>query len=642
MTGQQAADYTGGGADHVAAVLRALADRDVEAAEAALVDLRRTQADPVLSLILSALLLVRMGEFFSAVEALRAAEKARPDAQEIQDILSILLARLGQQTESLFHSKMVVATVKAFPDFNLSPDWLGNFSDAFLGITERVLWKEGRQALKAGQPALARQRFIEASSLDRNDPQIWADLARTSLAQGLVVEAVRAAEVVVSLEGDEAASHALHALCLQAMGRLDEARAAAGEALALDPANPDIAGGFIYLNGFAADATPASAQAFAEAWRNAHGHPDIRTSSNPAPMRGRGRVGILSSGLNAGGNHAMFLSTIEQALYRAADLIYYALDPLEDNVSRRMQRTASRWLNLADVDDETAAFILSNENLDCLIDLDGFQPGARPGIVARADIARIWSPFTTPGAGPRLDGTSLLDPFCPATAGEEGRILVMPSGLSTWAPYRGVLPEGRARRFSGARHGRALAIDADLARHGPEALALLAALAEADGGLCFLIGRRFLAEEEALGLFLRRAEAAGIDPKRMEVLPPGTGLEELLRPADGVVAAWPAPDPAFLSEAVRYGLPVVLAKPALDEHAGGASLLGSNGLGRSICPVGSDFAAAALDWLDRWSREDALRKTILDGVDAAARGEGSYERGRSFLAFLAGATETTR
>jgi len=642
MTGQQAAGSRGEAADHVAAALRAMADRDIDAAEEALGDLRRTRSDPVLSLTLSALLLVRMGEVFSAVEVLRTAEKARPDAQEIQDMLSILLARLGQQTASLFHSKMAVATNRAFPDFDLPPDWLGNFSDAFLGITERVLWKEGQQALKAGQPALARQRFIEASSLDRNDPEIWSDLARTSLAQGMVVEAVRAAEVVVSLQGGGAASHALHALCLRAMGRLEEARAAAGEALSLDPGNPDIAGCFIYLNGFGADATPASARAFAEAWRDAHGHPDIRTSQHPAPMRGRGRVGILSSGLNAGGSHAMFLSTIEQALYRPADLVYYALDPLEDNVSRRLQRTASRWLNLAAVDDETAAFILSNENLDCLIDLDGFLPGGRPGIVARADIARIWSPFTTPGGGPRLDGTSLLDPFCPATEGEGARVLAMPSGLSTWAPYRGVLPEGRARRFSSARHGRTLAIDADLARHGPEALALLAALAEADGGLHFLIGRRFLGEEEALGLFLQRATAAGIDPKRMEALPTGTGLEELLRPADGVVAAWPSPDPTFLTEAVRYGLPVVLARPALDEHAGGASLLGSNGLGQSICPGGSDFAAAALDWLDRWSKEEALRKQVLDAVDAAAGGEGSYERGRSFLAFLTGATETAR
>ena len=90
MTDQQAAGIRGEAADHVAAALRAMADRDIDAAEEALGDLRRTQSDPVLSLTLSALLLVRMGEVFSAVEVLRTAEKARPDAQEIQDMLSIL------------------------------------------------------------------------------------------------------------------------------------------------------------------------------------------------------------------------------------------------------------------------------------------------------------------------------------------------------------------------------------------------------------------------------------------------------------------------------------------------------------------------------------------------------------------------
>lgn len=621
------------------AVLQALEDRDFPAAERALEALRLGGGDPILCLILSSLFLVRMGELYSALRALRAAEEHRPDCAEIHDLLSIYLARLGQQTDSLFHSKMAVASSRHFPGVVLPPEWLGTFADAFLSITERVLWKEGKEALAAGLPTLARRRFVEAADLDRRDPRIWTDLARVSLAEGAPLSALRAAEAVVSLEQDKAENQALYAQTLMAVGRHADARAAIAEALSLAPRDPDIAGIFVHLNGFTADATPPVARAFAEAWRGMHGQPGVQTGSDPAPMQGRGRVGILSAGLNGNGRHASFLATVEQALYRVADLTYYPLHPLEDNTARRLQRTAARWFNLSDVDDETAAFILSNENLDCLIDLDGFLPGGRPGIVARADVARIWSPFATPGAGPRADGTSLLDPFCPVPLAMDFASLSVRTGLSTWSPYRGILPEVRSRRFAVRGDIRIVAVDGDLALHGPETLARLQSLASADGNLRFRIGRRFLRDQDALELFLKRLAEAGLDLGRLDVLPDRSGLDSLLAGADGAVAAWPAADPAFLEEAVRYGVPVALAAPLLNEQAGGVSLLGSNGLGDAICPADADFAMAALDWFERWAREDDLRKRVFDLVDAVASGDGSYDRGQSFLAFLTGQTK---
>ena len=74
---------------------------------------------------------------------------------------------------------------------------------------------------------------------------------------------------------------------------------------------------------------------------------------------------------------------------------------------------------------------------------------------------------------------------------------------------------------------------------------------------------------------------------------------------------------------VELGVPVALAAPLLNEQAGGVSLLGSNGLGDAICPADADFAMAALDWFERWAREDDL--VLLPGLDGSIFVLGEHE-----------------
>jgi len=57
---------------------------------------------------------------------------------------------------------------------------------------------------------------------------------------------------------------------------------------------------------------------------------------------------------------------------------------------------------------------------------------------------------------------------------------------------------------------------------------------------------------------------------------------------------------------------------------------------------GPSFAGEALDWAARWRAEAPLRDGVMAALDAAARGEGSFERGLIFQGWLGGAEEVPR
>lgn len=99
--------------------------------------------------------------------------------------------------------------------------------------------KRGQLLLQQRRPELAEKELRGALALDPDEPMAHALLAMTLGAMGKMDEALRESETAVRLAPDAAFIHYVHAKRLQELERLTEADTAIGEAIRLDPQDAD-------------------------------------------------------------------------------------------------------------------------------------------------------------------------------------------------------------------------------------------------------------------------------------------------------------------------------------------------------------------------------------------------------------------
>ena len=141
-------------------------------------------------------------------------------------------------------------------------------------------------------------------------------------------------------------------------------------------------------------------------------HNQVRSSSLPSqtdPQRipaartshPRFRIGYLSPDLH---NHpvGLLMAPIFEAHDRTQfEICAYPLRTVQDNVRHRIEEAVDRIVPLDDLDDNTVASKLAQEELDILIDLVGFTNAARPHVLSQRP-ARIQAHFLGyPGTIPK-------------------------------------------------------------------------------------------------------------------------------------------------------------------------------------------------------------------------------------------------
>src|SRR5262249_26814493 len=108
----------------------------------------------------------------------------------------------------------------------------------------------------------------------------------------------------------------------------------------------------------------------------------------PAPLDGRPlRVGFLSARFRAGAGLDLFLPLIEARDRGEWHALLYIAGRCEDGAARRLRNAAAAVSEIGEVDDDTAAFMLGNDALDVLVDLDLHEPGWRPGLAMQRPAA---------------------------------------------------------------------------------------------------------------------------------------------------------------------------------------------------------------------------------------------------------------
>lgn len=352
--------------------LDAIAANDVERGIELAQRVNALEPNSNIGLHLVGLLSLRLNEPGKAVEAFEAASRIAPDVREHIDALAIVFSRTGRLVDGLFYGKLATAATRDTGIPGMLPDWLGTFDQAFYKIADRPLIKQGQRLFAAGDYPGAAEVFRREIELDSKSIEGWRGFARALHHARRYDDALVASRALVSVTDTRAVDLSVHGLVLAATGRFDEALVAGREAESLEPENAAVAWRTLQSQGRRPDGDAAGFAALAESW----GGRFVTEEMRPAPaapaefLDRRVRVGVMSGHWAHGDGLDLIVPVIELLDRRGVELFVYADGLVDAPLARRLRTRANVWQDLSDLDTETAGFVVRNDALDVLIDLD--------------------------------------------------------------------------------------------------------------------------------------------------------------------------------------------------------------------------------------------------------------------------------
>lgn len=362
-------------------------DRGIELAQR--VDALEPNSNVGLHLV--GLISLRLNEPGKAVEAFEAASRIAPDVREHIDALAIVFSKTGRLVDGLFYGKLATAATRDTGIPGMLPDWLGTFDQAFYKIADRPLIKQGQRLLAAGDYPGAGEVFRREIELDSRSVEGWRGFARALYRARKYDDALVASNALVSVTDMRAADLSLHGLVLAGTGRFDEALVAGREAESLEPEDAALAWRTVQAQGRRPDGDAASLSALVESWGRRFVAGEMRPArADPAAFTNRRvRLGVMSGRWAHGDGLDLIIPIIEQLDRRYVELFVYADGLVGASLARRLRARADVWQDLSDLDGETAGFVVRNDVLDVLIDLDDPLITDHAAIIAQAPAATV-------------------------------------------------------------------------------------------------------------------------------------------------------------------------------------------------------------------------------------------------------------
>ena len=358
--------------DLIRAALEAIAANDVERGIELAQQVNALEPNSNVGLHLVGLLSLRLNEPGKAVEAFEAASRIAPDIREHIEALAILFSRTGRLVDGLFYGKLATAATKDTGIPGMLPEWLGTFDQAFYTIADRPLIKQGQRLFASGDYAGAAEAFRREVELDSKSIEGWRGFGAALYHARQYDDALVASGALMSVTDARAVDLSIHGLILACTGRFDEALVAGREAEGLAPENAAIAWRTVQAQGRRPHSDTATFAALAESW----GSRFVATEMRPAPadpaefVTRRVRLGVISGHWAHGDGLDLIVPVLEQLDRRTVELFVYADGLVDASLARRLRTRSNVWQDLTDLDSETAGFVVRNDALDVLIDLD--------------------------------------------------------------------------------------------------------------------------------------------------------------------------------------------------------------------------------------------------------------------------------
>nr|WP_246455927.1 tetratricopeptide repeat protein [Ruficoccus amylovorans] len=328
----------------------------------------------------------------------------------------------------------------------------------------------------------------------------------------------------------------------------------------------------------------------------------------PARRPGRWRIGYYSPDF-CRHSVAHFLPGIFERHDRDAFEIHlYSDTPLRDEITARYRQLAEHWHELTDLPDAEAVATLRAGELDLLVDCSGFFGACRPQLFSQRP-ARVQAHFLgyNGTTGLRSLDYRFTDAICepPGTeAASSEKLVRLEPGFHCYrpltdAPEPGPLPSATNGYVTFGSFN-------NLPKVNDEVVALCVDVLQSLPDSRLLIKAISLTNPASRQLLVKRFEALGIDPGRIDALPPSPGQQEHLETYDRVditLDTFPCNGTTTTLESLWMGVPVLTLPGQRHSARVSASLLSQVGLQACVVNDPTGFVETA----KRLARDEQLR-----------------------------------
>jgi FkbM family methyltransferase len=332
------------------------------------------------------------------------------------------------------------------------------------------------------------------------------------------------------------------------------------------------------------------------------------------------KIGYLSSDLR---EHAIgFLTSEMYELHDRAKVevyLYYCGIPADDGIKARIKATGDHWLDLGPFTDEEAAQRIVDDEIDILIDVNGYTNGARQKMLSMRPAPIIVNWLGYPGSlGSPFHNYVIADPFIVPKESEiyyAEKVVHLPC-------YQ---PNDRKRVISESRPTRAevgLPDDAVVfcCFNGAHKITpftwrrWMQILQQVPGSVLWLLDSIQSTNDRLKDL----AQQQGIDPARIVFAAKRRNPDHLARYplADLFLDTSPYGAHTTCSDAMWMGVPVItLVGRSFPSRVCG-SLVKSAGMDELICYTPEDFVARAVEYGNDRDRREALKEKLRANRDS--------------------------
>ena len=553
-----------------------------------------------------AILLRGTGRWEEAVACYRRAVAALPDDAPIRSNLSCALADIGRPAEAL---AMVRVALSLCPDY--ADAW---FNAGNLLKTER----QPDRAITAYRRAVRLKPGMGGAHSNMGD--VYRDLGESSRAVDCYHAAIQAQpdlpQPVVNL-GE----------ALKEQGRITEAIAVFQSGI---ERHPDLA--LLHSNLlFALHYTPwVPPEVIARAhthWNERHARPLMprnRQFSNDRTPGRRLRVGYVSPDFRA---HACahFIEPLLREHDRATvEVFCYATSDHHDAITERMRSLADGWRSLTNLDDAVAAALVERDRIDILVDLAGHTAHSRPLLFARkpAPVQVAWLGYPDTTGMPAIDHRltdAVADPPGLTDAWHAERLVRLPNGFLAFQPLRFVT----AREEPPALANGFVTFGSfnNAAKVTPEVVRVWSAILARVPTARLILKSRAFGDPPTRARCLQRFAGNGVEPGRVDLLPPMDVIDHHLRAYDRIdigLDPFPYNGTTTTCEALWMGVPVVTLAGRHHVARVGASLLSQCGLAEFIATDEAGYVETAAALAADTGRLAALRRGMRERMERSA------------------------
>jgi predicted O-linked N-acetylglucosamine transferase (SPINDLY family) len=411
------------------------------------------------------------------------------------------------------------------------------------------------------------------------------------------------------------------AKAVQNQGRSAEALALFEQVAALAPGHAEAEDARLCALSYQPEVSPEALLAEHRNWaarlmvRPDVGHPNDRTPDRPL------RVGYISGDLR---RHPVgfFLSPVVAAHDAAhVQTICYSNDPRADAMTARLRGASTGWREIFDLDDDAAARMIGEDEIDLLVDLSGHTPGHRLPLLARrpAPVQAAWLGYAASTGLGAIDYL-VVDPWT-APVGAEAwcseALVRLPHARFCYGPPEDAPPPGPPPSI--ARGQVTFGSFNNLAKLNSEVVQLWAAVLAAAPGSRLVLKWTALDDESVRRRITALFAAAGVAEDALELRGFSPHHQTLAEYADIDIALDPFPFCGGLTscEALWMGVPVVTWPKDSIASRQTLAFLETLGLGDLAAGSAEAYVAIAAALAADTNRRAQLRQTLRSRMTAS-------------------------